>query len=383
MLIFTSIASSYQVVCRMNTIMFPILPLFLCLFASTQAQNLVPNGKLEDVNICTELHAPCSPSAWFCVRQFVPGGYYHQYPDRAASGKQYFELNAAINAPARQYWQTKLMCKLVPGAQYEASVKISAHEIGPNLNDIGFYLTKDFIYAKKDSLLQPGDYLNFLDADVERLKYNWFQLTKTFTATSDAQFLIIGNFSAEDNRSILRKRNQGYLVTLMIDDISIKPVNTVICASAQNTRDSLYAIKKRHSGDSVAVQLKTPDTLVNKQPLDSIVIIQQEKIDTLQLSNLLFEFDRHVLINPDTIEVFRSVLQNRKIIKIRVVGFTDDAGSEAYNKTLSTKRAVEIARLIAGRFAIAPSIIYAEGKGISNFYSEKSRNRRVDIYVYY
>jgi outer membrane protein OmpA-like peptidoglycan-associated protein len=353
------------------------------LFASAQAQNLVPNSKLEDVNTCTELNAPCSPSAWFCVKEFVPGGYYHQYPDRAASGQQYFELFVVMNAPARQYWQTLLLCKLVPGEKYEASIKVSAHEIGPNLNDIGFYLTKGFIYAQKDTLLQPPDYINFLDAGIDRLKHNWFQLTKTFTAASDAQYLIIGNFSAEDNRSILRKRNQGNLVTLMMDDISIKPVNMAVCAGAQNTKDSLYAIKKRHSGDAVAVLVQPVVTPVNKPTMDSIVTIKEKKTDTLQISNVLFEFDRHVLINPDTLEVFRDILSNPAVKKITVAGFADDAGTAAYNKILSEKRAAEIARLIAVRFSLPSAIIHAEGRGISTLYADKIRNRRVDIYVYY
>ena len=31
------------------------------------AQNLLANPGLEDINICTEYHAPCAPEAWFNV----------------------------------------------------------------------------------------------------------------------------------------------------------------------------------------------------------------------------------------------------------------------------------------------------------------------------
>jgi outer membrane protein OmpA-like peptidoglycan-associated protein len=354
---------------------------FSCNFL--RAQNIVPNGNLEDVNICTELHAPCSPSAWFIVKKYVPGGYYHQYPDKAASGKQYFDLFVVINGPGRQYWQTKLLCKLVPGEKYEASVKVSAAEIGPNLNDIGFYFTNSFIFSQKDTLLRPPVYINFLDAKVKKLKHNWFQLTKEFTATADESCLIIGNFNSEDNRSILRKRNNGNLINLMIDDIAITPLQATICADYQQMKDSLYSIRKRHSGDTI---LSKPDLITTPEiikPADTPVTITSEKVDTLRLSNVLFEFDRYVLINPDTLETFRTMLSNTAIKKIRVIGYTDDAGTEAYNKNLSAKRAAEIARLLASKFGISTSIIQAEGKGISTYYTDKSLNRKVDIYIYY
>ncbi|MEO5684369.1 MAG: OmpA family protein [Chitinophagaceae bacterium] len=352
-----------------------------------KAQNIVPNGNLEDVNICDEYNAPCSPSGWFIVKKATPGGYYHPYPSPAASGSQYFELTVVRKVPSRQYWQTMLLCPLVVGQKYQVSVKIASSQDGPNLNDIGFYFTNKFISSEKDTLLQPDIYLDFLDAKVSRLKHDWFQLKKEFTATTEAGYLVIGNFSGEDNRAILRKRKtREYALTLMIDDIIIKPQRrTTDCPSYQTRKDSLYALTKRHSGDTLKKN-KGEDTIpITKtyQQGDTTAAAQRVKIDTLQLSNVLFEFDQHTLINPDTIDIFRPMLSNPAIKKIQVVGYTDDAGTAAYNKNLSAKRAKEIARLIAVKFGISPAIIQAEGKGISRSYEDKSRNRRVDIYIYY
>jgi len=351
-----------------------LLPFLLFSFTMVRAQNIVPNGNLEDVNICDEYHCPCSPRGWFIVKNAVPTGYYHLYPDRAASGKQYFNLHVVRNAGNRQYWQTKLLCKLVPGEQYEASIKVAEDKIGPNVNDIGFYLTNHFIFSREDTLLQPESYVGFADAKTSKLKNNWFLLKKEFTATAEAEYLIIGNFSAEDNKAILTKRNYDYQgITLKVDDISIIPRHAAGCLSYQANKDSLYAITKRHPRD----------TLKTNESVASAVIVQKKKIDTLQLSNVLFEFDKFKLINPDTLETFRKLLSNPTIKKIHVSGFTDDAGTRAYNAILSVKRAEEIARLLALKFGIDPSIIESEGKGISTFYADASMNRRVDIYVYY
>ena len=353
-------------------------------FYLLQAQNIVPNGNLEDVNICTELHAPCSPSAWFIVRKSIPGGYYHIYPNHAASGKQYFDLNVANAGKSRQYWQTMLLCKLVPGEKYEVSIKIAGGEPGPNVNDIGLYFTNNFIFSKNDTLLQPREYLNFLDAEISRLKNNWFLLKKEFTAATDATCLVIGNFSSEDNRSIVSKRGSRYnLVNMMVDDIVINPLHAAPCSGYQHNKDSLYAIRERHSNDTLISKNNSIDTVKNEKTAVTLLPEQTKKTDTLQLSNVLFEFDRYKLLNPDTLETFRMMLSNPAIKRIQVVGYTDDAGSEAYNKNLSEKRAKEIARLVVSKFGISTSIIQAEGKGISTSYTDKSLNRRVDIYIYY
>jgi len=364
------------------------LSLFLAIsFHFLQAQNIVPNGNLEDINICTEINAPCSPSAWFAVKQYTPGGYYHRYPEKAASGNQYFDLFVVLRPPQRQYWQTKLLCSLVAGQKYGASVKVAAGEIGPNINDIGFYFTNRFIYSKQDTLLQPANYLDFRDADIKKLKNNWFQLTKQFTADSNETCLIIGNFSSEDNRAILQKRQRGTYINIMIDDIVIQPVNGSSCPDSRQRKDSLYAYRKRHSGDSVIGSDKTVrETVPDDEKITDTpgaAIIQTEKTDTIQLNNVLFEFDKHILIHPDTIEAFRSVLTSPAVKSIQVVGYTDDAGSISYNTKLSERRAQEIARLISKRFKIPSAIIRSEGRGISVYHLEKSRNRRVDIYVHY
>ena len=289
-----------------------------------------------------------------------------------------------MREPARQYWQTKLLCNLVPGQKYQASIKLSAATIGPNLNDIGFYFTNQFIYARNDTLLQPPDYLDFLDAEVKTLKNNWFLITKEFTATTSESCLILGNFNTEENMAILSKRRVGNLINIMIDDIVITPLNKSVCADYKQRKDSLYAIKKRHSGDTIYAEQKiTPDTIpVIKKQVDTVTL-PVKKIDTLQLSNVLFEFDRFELIHPDTLEAFRPILLNPAIKKILVVGYTDDAGSELYNARLSERRAREIARLITERFNISATIVRSEGRGISTYYSDKGKNRRVDIYLYY
>ncbi len=107
------------------------------------------------------------------------------------------------------------------------------------------------------------------------------------------------------------------------------------------------------------------------------------RTDTIVLRNIQFDFDKYLMQNPDTLQRYRSLFAKPGIRKIRVVGFTDDTGSEAYNLDLSQKRAREIGHLLIQKFNLAPGLIEMEGKGISRTYPTKELNRRVEIYIFH
>ena len=65
-------------------------------------------------------------------------------------------------------------------------------------------------------------------------------------------------------------------------------------------------------------------------------------------------------------------------VKLRVVGFADVIGSEAYNLKLSTDRAEAVAKMLRDNGAEVETVI---GQGESSEYSTKFLNRRVIIEV--
>ena len=90
-----------------------------------------------------------------------------------------------------------------------------------------------------------------------------------------------------------------------------------------------------------------------------------------------------MLKDPAVLDSLKPYFVKGDIKKVRVAVYTDDIGSDAYNLSLSEKRADEIRRLIVEKFGIAPSLITADGKGISTSFADKSRNRRVEVYIYH
>ena len=385
--------------------------LVLLLGQGIQGQNLVPNPSFEDVNTCSEFNQPCSPSAWFYLSRKFTTGYFPRF--RSATGSRHLQIVAASReTPNRQYWETRLLCPLQAGQRYTVSLKIAGPGNGPgnrstlsptcpNLRDIGFWFTRRFVFVQGDSILQPRSYLSFTDAKPKDLKNGWFEIKKEFLPTGNSTVLVVGNFARAANTDIMDQRNlPNSTIDILVDDISIVGPNGSTCATYQNVKDTLYSIHSRHS-DVLAGDPDDPDNPVESEPRKSVPEARQPfpgshqsvdtpksphrppATDTIIIYNILFDFDKYLIQNPDTLQRYRSLLTKPDVKKIQVVGFTDDAGSEAYNLDLSQKRAREIASLLASKFDIPPAIIEAEGRGISRKYPTKYQNRRVEIYIYH
>jgi outer membrane protein OmpA-like peptidoglycan-associated protein len=352
-----------------------------------RCQDLVPNGDFEKANICTEQLSQCSPAAWFNSLKYGGYGYNHppmggasgygyiHPPTVGASGRDYLILvAAAMPKDRRDYWETMLLCRLEPGQLYHISLSVAADKIGPNLNDIGFYFTHNFIFSLHDSLFQPdAGVVGFKDAKVHRLSNGWFSVQKDFRPTTSAQFLIIGNFSRKTNAEIIgTRRPQDSVVRIFVDDVSILKDGGEPCPRMNKIRDSLYAIRRRHPKDAPAtVKAEASNYIASIKP------------DTIRLGNLLFEFGKSEFKDPISLERYRSVLSNNTVKRLEIVGYADDAGSKEYNIQLSLDRAREVAGIITKMFGIPASSMRIKGKGISTESMDKSLNRRVEIYLYH
>ncbi len=78
----------------------------------------------------------------------------------------------------------------------------------------------------------------------------------------------------------------------------------------------------------------------------------------------------------------RNFLINNPDLKIRVVGHTDEVGTEAYNINLSLRRAKNTASFLSEVLGIARERIHIEGKGKAQPVSQDlSKNRRTEIFV--
>lgn len=354
--------------------------------SAVYSQNIVVNSDLEDVNICDEHMARCSPAGWFYFKA-DPAGYLNPGSNNktiSASGIHHFNLLAASEQDStRDYWQTKLLCPVEPGKKYTLSVKVSAPWANPNLSDIGFWFTNGFIYASRDTLLQPVNFVGLLDAKIKSMKNGWFLINKEFTVNDSASVLVIGNFTKEKNSDIILKRHRDIQpVSIFIDDIQINCDKGSPCIINPNLKDSLYALKRRHSKIEPAkpVIIETVPVLSN----DTSISKTAHQIDTISINSIQFALD-DARITDKGVKKMLSVLTDKKdaIEKLEVIGYTDDLGTEEHNYELSKNRAASAIKLLVEEIGIDPKIISVRGEGISRRFEKKDLNRRVDIFIYW
>jgi outer membrane protein OmpA-like peptidoglycan-associated protein len=341
------------------------LILLIILSSQARAQNIIFNGSFEDENVCSELHQPCSPAAWFFVNRTGATGYY-QNAFKSASGRKNIRIVAAnAQNSSRQYWETMLAAPLIAGKKYVIGLKIASPEIGPNVNDIGFLFTDSMIFSQRDTVLQPGFYYTFRDAKITRLRKGWFKVSKEITAEEAAPVLIIGNFNKQTNSEILTARKAANSIVLLIDDVSVAPEDSQVDALSFNSRkDSLYAVTSRHSFENRVATFNEP------------------QFEMIVLPAAYFQFDSYHVSKDDILDGYTKKIKESSIDSIEVVGYTDSTGTRKYNEQLSLKRAREVARLLIERIHVPAEKIRVRGAGVSAQYSEDSLNRRVEIHIY-
>lgn len=98
---------------------------------------------------------------------------------------------------------------------------------------------------------------------------------------------------------------------------------------------------------------------------------------------LLFGFDEATLSADELLrldEFLSDILDGRKIVRIEIVGYTDDAGDAAYNLQLSERRARAVAVYLKRR-GLRIDEVHLEGKGATRNSRPRWANRKVDVVV--
>ena len=131
-----------------------------------------------------------------------------------------------------------------------------------------------------------------------------------------------------------------------------------------------------------SVTKKTPVKLTVVEEKEQVVV---EEIKPKHFDNILFDFNKSELTNVAKVKLisYLPVLANSRIV---LKGYTDDVGSDNYNKNLAQNRADSVKNFII-QYGMISSQIETNGLGECCFLmpndNDKSRslNRRVEIYI--
>lgn len=163
-----------------------------------------------------------------------------------------------------------------------------------------------------------------------------------------------------------------------------------------------YAQDGDEDGDGVFDRRdRCPDTPANT-PVDhrgcplpqypaSVKPAEPAKSEVITLSDagdVLFAFNQSELTPTakSQLDSIMGKLEDADVVSIKVVGFTDSVGSDAYNQALSQRRASSVAEYLLSQ-GVAPNKLTSEGKGESQPVADnetdegRAKNRRVELHI--
>jgi outer membrane protein OmpA-like peptidoglycan-associated protein len=168
----------------------------------------------------------------------------------------------------------------------------------------------------------------------------------------------------------------------------------VVCALIGSTNSSKHARNAALGcglvGAGVGAYMDVQEAKLREELQGSGVSVSREgdNIRLIMPGNITFETDSYNL-RDDFYSVLNSVgkvLAKYNDTTLRVTGHTDNTGSQAYNQTLSERRARSVADYLSTQ-GISSSRAFSEGRGLDQPIASNSnaagraQNRRVELYV--
>jgi outer membrane protein OmpA-like peptidoglycan-associated protein len=356
---------------------------FLLHFAGYQAysQNLVANGSFQDLNVCTELKAPCSPSAWKTTSPHLM-----MY---GAEKDNYFARLTIFNSSiegVRKYMQTRLLCPLKKDRIYILTVRFKPDKVF--MSSFGVLFVSTPVYNNNDLLLRMKPTID-LSGLYAKVPYNrrleWYKITVEYKASGDEKYLILGNFQSDtDQKRVYQTKPRNFTdYEYHIDDVELIPkVPEEPCRNYEKIRQQMYSQKERHP--------QRKFNMFGEEDPDSAEAVISESIDTLRLGSVYFEFDSDRLnsVGKTKLDSLFSHLVKEEVDSIRIYGHTDSMGPKDYNLDLSYRRAKAIERVLKENNL---SAYVSEVKGFGDKLprssnstdSGRKKNRRVEVIIYY
>lgn len=212
--------------------------------------NMVPNGSFEDVDgklkrlgsieMATGWKSPTGESADL-FSENVPStpisAPRNQYGDQSAlTGVNYAGLRwwSYAGKEPRTYLQAKFKKPLKKGQKYCVKYYVSLADLSKYAtNEVGAYIAKLLVAKKEPVNLTYTPQVPNLRTKIHDDMYTWQGVCGVFDAAGDEQYLLIGNFAANentDNAKIKRpkgeSRPQMMEAYYFIDDVSVTPIKS-------------------------------------------------------------------------------------------------------------------------------------------------------------
>lgn len=255
----------------------------------------------------------------------------------------------------REYVQIQLREPLVVGQKYKAECFVSHLPRSIQVNNLGMYFSKEKINLIMDEPIEAEAQI-FSEGILAASYGQWVKLNGTFEATTEAEYLIIGNFSTDTlTKTRVNHPNSLKYAYYYVDDIMVK---------------------------------KLPPFLDVPLEEDDLSLVKVEKGKVIQLKDIFFDSDRSELLprSHQELQKLLTLLRQNPTMQIEVSGHTDNVGDAEHNQLLSFRRAKSVVDYLVTH-GIEPRRLLYKGYGDSRPISDnetdagKQLNRRVELLI--
>lgn len=320
---------------------------FLCSVLIVVGQNLVPNPEFNDYVYCpvginqTKIEIL---TEWDQVGSGTPD-YYNACADdmgvpgnvfgirKAAIGKGYAGIVAFSPSKRnyREYLQARLSSPLRSGEWYCLEMKVALADNAEYICDgMGAVLSKLQYRKRGHEVMQLEPQVANPKGHLLYFQPGWVHLSASFIAEGGEEYIILGNFLADDemqikarNREVLRGKAVQHAY-YYIDDVRLR--------LAQGPNDC-------------------ENTILALEEASKKATFEDKDYRTVRLQSVLFDFDR-ADITADSEAILSEVLlvlKRNPYYEIEVAGHTDIIGADAYNVELSKKRSKNVIQFLSSR----------------------------------
>lgn len=369
-------------------------PVSLC------GQDWLRNGDLEDENTCVEFQATCAPEFWYHLPMGVEAKMAN--PPAPHSGKRMEQLcweHIAHPINYRTYVVTPIVCPLVAGEKYTLSLFLYTDCTTPF--ELGVRAMRSWPGIYYDSLLTEEPTLAMtVENQFSIEKSGWRALRASFVAKGGEGFLVLGNFRPTPQTRSPKDRSRQKEIAYLLDDIRLTASDPPECPERERRRAYFYHLDIRHTNpDSTLLARMVEETAPPPPLVEEIAEVTRVVMaDTpaqhppeFVISDIGFEsgsYQLNALAEP-YMQACAAQIREQQPVRVVITGYTDDKGSEAFNRDLSEKRAEAVRQWLTGRFALDPALFVVQGMGenapIAPNDTEEGRraNRRVEIKFLY
>lgn len=255
----------------------------------------------------------------------------------------------------REYIQIQLREPLVLNQKYYAEFWVSHLPRSLKVNGIGMYFSNEKLNINTDGPINLSPQVSTAEV-ISAPDHRWVKISGRFKATTEAEYLVIGNFSADSLTNFrspgTNALNYGYYY---IDDVLLKKENPIL-----------------------EVPIKEND----------LCCITVEEGKVFQLRNIYFDHDKAEFLPRSYAELNKllKLMQENPSMIIEIRGHTDSVGEDDYNVYLSRKRAKAVVGYLNENSIDKSRTRYAgygDSNPVANNSNTKGRqlNRRVEFLV--